>query len=147
MRDAAVGKVLRAQAQVIALLLPEQHAGGQVVAVLEMGGEIGVGVDAQIRQQVEADRGLEVGHQRRARGALEPEHRGDADVPHLLVRLAGLERPAPAPDLQVPVGAERPCALGEPALLPPPLQAEAPQVGIFLAFANLERHPVEGVRA
>src|ERR1044071_4531329 len=79
MRDAAVGKMLRAQAQVAALLRPEQHAGRQVVAVLEMGGEIRVGVDAQVRQQVKADRRLEVRHQRRARGALEAEHRGDPE--------------------------------------------------------------------
>src|SRR5688572_16678153 len=139
--------MLQPQAHLVPVAVAEANARGDVVAELEVRAEEPLGVDVQVREEVEADRRLEEGPDARARAALQAEHRRDADVPHVLPGAPGAQRPAPAADLEVPVAAERPGVLLEPAAVPVPVHAEAYGLGVLVAEADLERAAVDGVRA
>src|SRR4030095_13133571 len=74
-REAAVGKMLQAHARVIAILWAVAHAEAQVVAILEVGAEEAPLVDAQVREQVKADRALHIRRDGGTLRALQAEYR------------------------------------------------------------------------
>src|SRR5258708_23252837 len=132
--DAAVGKVLEAQPQVVAAALVERYARADVVAELEGAAEMAVLVQGGRGDDVKADGALHVGRDCREAGLLDPEYRREPEVAD-----AALVRSAPLADLRFPVAAEMPVADLQPLLLPVPRHADAPhRRALADAFAELE---------
>src|SRR4051812_19882381 len=134
--DAAVRKVLQAQAKVVVTLVAEAVAGADVVAELEVRAHLLGCRDVLARKVMEPDRAFDVGPI--AGLALEAERRGQADVGDVACAV-------PPSQLHVPVGAEVPVALVEPFLVPVPLQPDAAHADAVSASA-FDRPAIHGAR-